>query len=67
MKVQHVDDVRYGAFLQQVGMPGTVVDSLVKTRAAIREGYLDVEDNTLETLLKRPAVTVQEALKSMDK
>jgi NAD(P)H dehydrogenase (quinone) len=57
-----VDDAGFVAFLKNVGLPEVMIPMLTATKAAVREGVLEIESNDLETLLQRPVAPINEAL-----
>lgn len=63
--VQHVDDATYSAMLEKMGVPSPLAQGLAQTRAAVRDGYLDVADDTLEILLGRPQTSIEEVIKQI--
>lgn len=60
--VKHVDDTAFAAFLKNVGIPEVMIPMLTATKAAVRDGVLEIESNDLEALLQRPVTPINEAL-----
>jgi len=63
--VLHVDDEAYVSTLKSAGLPDPVVQMLVGTQRAIREGALDVRSEDLVKLLGRPLPPIQDALRAI--
>lgn len=63
--VKHVDDPSFAAFLKNAGIPEVMIPMLTATKAAVRDGVLEIESNDLETLLQRPVTPINEALKAL--
>ncbi|MDP4096252.1 SDR family oxidoreductase [Paenibacillus sp. P96] len=60
--VQHVDDEAYGRIMAEVGVPQEALPIVIGIQSGIRAGALEVSSNDLETLLGRPAVSLDEAV-----
>lgn len=65
INVQNVDEAAYADIMKGAGLPDFIVSMLVGMQAAIREGALAVESDTLETLLGRPAQPLSEGIKAI--
>lgn len=63
--VQNVDSAAYAEIMKGAGLPDFVVSMLVDMQSAIAQGALDVESNTLEQLLGRPAQPLSEGIKAL--
>jgi NAD(P)H dehydrogenase (quinone) len=61
--VKHVDDTAFAAFLKNAGIPEVMIPMLTATKAAVRDGVLEIESNDLETLLGRPVTPINQGLK----
>lgn len=61
--VQNVDSAAYAEIMKGAGLSDFVVSMLVDMQSAIAQGALDVESNTLEQLLGRPAQPLSEGIK----
>lgn len=60
--VEQVDDATYERRLTEYGLPPFVVELLVDSLRAMRQGALDVESDDLERLLGRPATALTEVI-----
>jgi NAD(P)H dehydrogenase (quinone) len=60
-----VDDAGFVAFLKNAGLPEVMIPMLTATKAAVRDGVLEIESNDLETLLQRPVSPFNEALNKL--
>lgn len=60
--VKHVNDSGFADFLKNAGIPEVMIPMLTATKAAVRNGVMEIESNDLETLLQRPATPLNEAL-----
>ncbi|MCG7376042.1 SDR family oxidoreductase [Paenibacillus sp. ACRSA] len=63
--VQNVDGAAYAEIMKGAGLPDFVVSMLVDMQAAIKDGALAVESNTLEQLLGRPAQPLREGIQAI--
>lgn len=63
--VQNVDSAAYAEIMKGAGLPEFVVSMLVDMQSAIAQGALDVESDTLEQLLGRPAQPLSEGIKAL--
>ena len=54
MPVRHLSDEEYAAALRGLGMSEVMIPMLVATKAAIREGFMEVHSKDFERLLGRP-------------
>lgn len=63
--MQNVDSAAYAEIMKGAGLPDFVVSMLVDMQSAIAQGALDVESNTLEQLLGRPAQPLSEGIKAL--
>lgn len=63
--VQNVDSAAYAEIMKGAGLPDFVVSMLVDMQSAIAQGALDVESDTLEQLLGRPAQPLSEGIKAL--
>jgi NAD(P)H dehydrogenase (quinone) len=61
--VKHVNDTAFAASLKNAGIPEVMIPMVTATKAAVRDGVLEVESNDLQTLVQRPATPINEALK----
>lgn len=60
--VKHVDDTSFAAFLKNAGIPEVMIPMLTATKAAVRNGVLEIESNDLETLVQRPVTPINDAI-----
>ena len=60
--LEQVDDATYERRLNEYGLPRFLVELLVDSQRAMRQGALDVESGDLERLLGRPATTLTESV-----
>jgi len=63
--VQNVDSAAYAEIMKGAGLPDFVVSMLVDMQSAIAQGALDVESDTLEQLLGRPAQPLSEGIRAL--
>ncbi|MEN1988848.1 SDR family oxidoreductase [Paenibacillus hubeiensis] len=63
--VQNVDSAAYAEIMKGAGLPDFVVSMLVDMQSAIAQGALNVESDTLEQLLGRPAQPLSEGIKAL--
>ncbi|MFZ2491559.1 MAG: SDR family NAD(P)-dependent oxidoreductase, partial [Thermoanaerobaculia bacterium] len=60
--LEQVDVATYEQRLTEYGLPRFLVELLVDSQRAMRQGALDVESGDLERLLGRPATTLTESV-----
>lgn len=65
IKVLQVDDEAYASTMSEVGVPEAALPFVVAIQRGIREGWLDIDSNDLEKLLKRPATPLADGIRNM--
>lgn len=63
--LQILNDETFAAQISKSGMPAAMAPFVVSIHRAIREGALDVESGDLETLMGRPATSLQAGLEEI--